>query len=475
MERKYKIILAVLIIFIIILALIATFLFFINKETSDSTSDQTSDTSQEDESLEIEYIAKLPHFGIEEDFDTSNDVSSLTADDLKDLGIKIVRTHGGPFVWDNIENEKGIYDFTLTDNAAATASDASVSIFASLWPYAVWDQEGNPECKVSGTIDAVAGRVPEYRCKPNDTTSYKNFLREMVERYDGDDDFGKSDISEEMKERIKKQPVIFWEVDNEVDLQDPDPSPFFVGTIDDYKELLEMTYVTIKEVCPDCYVAISAPARDTETFYEEILSTNYDAYFDIYNLHGGYDEIRSFVSEKPKPVWISEGGGGHGLDPEAKEETDPSEEGIAVDMVKTVLENANLGISSEVMSMVPDKAKLSTKEIEPGKEDEFYYAFLLDGDGNRTKSFEAIQTLTKHLEYFTKIEEISPSNKDITAYKFTFSDKDPEYVYYSESNTETVTPSLDNFSVEDLFGNEVAISDGSFETENENVYFVLDD
>jgi len=474
-NKKYKITIAILLIIVIILTSIAIFLFFINKKTSDSTSDQASDTSSEDESSEINYIVELPHFGIEEDFDTSNDVSSLSVDDLKDLGIKLVRTHGGPFVWDNVENTKGTYDFTLTDNAVATASDANVSIFASLWPYAVWDQENNPECRVSGTIDAVEGRVPEYRCKPNDTISYKNFLKEMVERYDGDDNFGESDITEEIKEKIKKQPVIFWEVDNEVDLQDPDPSPFFVGTIDDYKELLEMTYKTIKEVCPNCYIAISAPARDTEAFYDEILSSNYNEYFDIYNLHGAYNEIEQFTLEESKPVWLSEGGGGHGLDPQAKEEGEPTEEGVSVDMVKTVLENAKLGISSEVMSMVPDKAKLSTKKIEPGKEDEFYYAFLLDGDGNRTKSFEAIQTLTKHLEYFTNIEEVSLDNKDITAYKFTFSDKDPEYVYYINAldvYNERITPPLEGFIVEDLFGNQVDITNNSFEAEIENVYFL---
>ena len=52
----------------------------------------------------------IPFFGIEEDFDKSNDIVSLTSEDLRDLGVKIVRTHGGLFVWDSIEPRRGKFD-----------------------------------------------------------------------------------------------------------------------------------------------------------------------------------------------------------------------------------------------------------------------------------------------------------------------------------------------------------------------------
>jgi len=367
----------------------------------------------------VERTSSIPLFMIEEDFDKGNDIASLTSEDLRELNVKIARTHvGGPFVWDLIEPRKGEFDFTMTDNVVNEAFDSGISILASLWPYALWDQENKEEYRVAEEYTRencpLFEKIPDYRGKPQDMEAYKHFLRELVERYDGDDNFGSYPIDNSLKDKIRQNPIIYWEINNEVDL----PDVFFVGTLEDYFDLLKNSYEAIKEACENCQVVIGAPAGSIRDYYSTLLSLGARNYFDIYNLHVRLvqyiQDLEETVGTLNKPVFATETAVSKFFGTDAAEGA------------KMAILMAAAGYSSIGTSMAPSWVKYNTSSIggDPEKEEEFFKECLLFENGSKTPYYYALKTLATKLENFTSVENMGEGR-----YKFIVDNK-PVYVLW---------------------------------------------
>ncbi|MEA1925548.1 MAG: hypothetical protein U9M95_06740 [Candidatus Altiarchaeota archaeon] len=427
-----------------------------------TTTTSTSTTMTECSIPEIKGEGRygIPFFGIEEDFIQTNDLTSLTTEDIRELGVKIARTHGGPFVWDIVEPTKGTYNFTLTDEVVSQAADSEVTLLASLWPYALWDQGSIESCKVGGKIDAMRDRIPDYRCIPQDMQSHNIFLKELVERYVGDDDYGTQPITEEMKAKIRENPVRYWEINNEVDVgNNIDTAKFFQGTVEEYVDLMENSYNSIKEVCSDCQVIIAAPAADTKGFYTQVFNLGGRTYFDIYNLHCPIEVLKEFINPIDKPVIMTEAGGRAG----AK---------LAIEAVTLAFD----GVDSAMLTMTVDRAKVKSKNLEedPKKKstESFKEGFLLDGDGGRTSAYTAMKILTHELSGFKRVQSIN-TGKEVTGYSFLFNHKGPVRVYYvdKEGNEQETITVEGEATIKDINGN-IVKKTGSITIEKDNFYFV---
>jgi hypothetical protein len=431
--------------------------------TTTTSVETTTTTTTITTSTTTTTISKIPFFGIEEDFIQGNDLVSLTTRDIAELGAGIARTHGGPFVWDFVEPERGRYDFKATDKAVGEAADADITILASLWSYAMWDQGHLEGCKVGGEIDAVRDRIPDYRCKPQDMEAHNRFLKEMVERYDGDEDFGTQPITEEMKGKIRKNPVIYWEINNEVNIGDNiKTARFFQGSIEDYVELLKNSHETIKGACPHCQVIIAAPAGETGDYYREITALGGKEYFDVYNIHAPIQELQREIGTIDRPVILTEAGGMRGSD-----------------LAKEAVSLAADGVDSAMFSMTIDKAKLESKEdagepeggIDPKRQsDEFFEGFLLHRNGSRTSAYYSLQSLTRELGGFTKADRMD-TDGGVEGFMFSFEDRYPVYVYYSSKEGGKGDVNLSQEAeVVDLHGNRKLTK--TLSLEKDNVYFV---
>ena len=100
---------------------------------------------------------------------------------------------------------------------------------------------------------------------------YIFFVQKLVERYDGD---GIDDMPG------LKNPVKYWQVDNEPDL----------GTQDweGYAHLMEITYKAIKSACPECKVIMGGLAqgdRGLDKFFTPILKKLHGQYVDVFDFH----------------------------------------------------------------------------------------------------------------------------------------------------------------------------------------------
>lgn len=257
---------------------------------------------------------------------------SAGEDDYKQIygyGAKWARPHPGPFLWDSMQSESGAaFDFTLADDAVKKYEKKKIAVLATLWPFADWDQLAGADpasCAVSENDQFLADAreeegkgggdsyLPLYRCKPTDWAAYENWVKAVVERYDGD---RKGDMPG------LKIPIRYWEVMNEPDLEGENTLDFWKGNASDYVELLTRTHTAVKEADPSAKVLIAGAAGGSDEFLNFYRGVFQDETarnsFDIANVHCiSNDSYESFNVEPyknmlaefnldGKPVWVTE-------------------------------------------------------------------------------------------------------------------------------------------------------------------------
>ncbi|WP_420266363.1 FG-GAP-like repeat-containing protein, partial [Candidatus Magnetominusculus dajiuhuensis] len=198
-------------------------------------------------------------------------------------GISMSRAENGPFAWNIIEPEKGVYHFEFPDLAVKAAQANGIALVATLYPFASWDHP-NSTSAANEPLDFIWwDYITEY---PNDLNEYKSFVKAVVDRYNGD---GVNDMPG------LTQPVLFYEIGNEPD------SPSFKSAFSDgskYFTILKATYEAIKEVCPDCKV-VNGGAQDisSKTFWQTFLSQGGLNYLDYLNWHYNMDRQQGGASQ----------------------------------------------------------------------------------------------------------------------------------------------------------------------------------
>jgi hypothetical protein len=235
------------------------------------------------------------------------------------IGAGWIRPHPGPFSWGWIEKTEGQYDYSSTDEWVKAAQDKDIGILATLWPYADWDQRvcQKESCKVAETDmfyprakGASLEGIPRSRCMPCNLEGYREFVGRLVERYDGD---GVDDMPG------LTQPIRYWEVGNEPALRS-DELTFFKGTPKEYTDILNVTYDSVKNACPDCQVVqggMEGIDPKFTSYWDQVYKAGGGEYFDVGNIHyinngdlanlnvAKYRELLEKNSLK-KTIWVTE-------------------------------------------------------------------------------------------------------------------------------------------------------------------------
>ena len=236
------------------------------------------------------------------------------------------RAHPGFANWQEIEPREGEHHWEKIDQYVITAQENDIQILFTVWPFTDWDQE---RCNLRYKWQPNDwGKDPRHfislahrKGRPCDMGAYREFLRLLVERYDGDS-------KEDMPDLL--YPIKYWEIGNEPDgAYSPDVGGlFFQGSARDYFDILKTSYVTIKDTDPYAIVLITAlPSIIHHLGYGEVpewvcpdfnlielFELGVSKYFDIINLHefGNTEEVVRFMQRYgavDKPIWITEPGG----------------------------------------------------------------------------------------------------------------------------------------------------------------------
>lgn len=221
--------------------------------------------------------------------------------------------------WNEVERQKGRFDWFSTDQKVKEFSQMEVYPLVIIDPFANWDQDS---CHLEERYIADHGPEKGGKIKvgkPCDMNAYVRFLERAVERYDGD---GENDMPG------LTIPIKYWEIMNEPSMQGGSTGgmgeelKFFVGTPQEYLEILKTSYETIKRIDPEAKVAHAGMAgvqEDFRNFWTPIFEAGGANYTDIANIHTiSTDEQREdlyvirfkrFIKQfglGGKPIWITE-------------------------------------------------------------------------------------------------------------------------------------------------------------------------
>ncbi len=381
------------------------------------------------------------HFG----FDHAADAYDYAVD----LDVHWERPHPGPVVWGYIEKEEGEYNWEAVDHYIKRAQDYDFNLMLTIWPFADWDQitcHGD-ECQGAG----FERNLPLRRGKPCDLPAYKEFVRNVVERYDGD---GNADMPE-LRAGIK-----YWEVSNEPTMQEG-RLIFFKGTSQDYLEILKVTYEAVKEADPEAKVLHAGMASDPEdpmrrSFWGDVYDLGAEDYFDIANIHsigsGGEGiyilAMKEFLDRYgiEKPIWITE--------------VQYSELGLER-LNLTEEEWAEVIVRSFVYGFGNGAEKIFYVALK-GNPGESGPELTTRPQGKKKKAFYAFKTMVSKLDYFTSVKKISESQ-----YKFIINGN-PVYVLWgSGSIPEEIAGAL---KVTDIYGNETQMDTSDLDLGNSPIF-----
>jgi len=117
------------------------------------------------------------------------DLTEIHDERMRGKDGKWVRPHPGPFIWNGIEKEKGVFSWEETDKYVTYAQDHSQKTLATIWPHANWEQKS---CNRKKARSPFGKRFTKYLSKPCSMEDYKNTHRKLIESYDGD---GKKDMT----------------------------------------------------------------------------------------------------------------------------------------------------------------------------------------------------------------------------------------------------------------------------------------
>lgn len=391
--------------------------------------------------------------------------------------------------WNDIEETEGVYDWSFADQLIIDSQTDEVYTIFTIMPYANWDQDSCHGSEYEVEFDPEKGGDLKVG-KPCDMAEYKRFLADLVERYDGD---GEEDMDG------LKIPVKYWEIMNEPNMQGGSTGgmgeelKFFVGTPQEYLDILIASYETIKATDPTAKLVQGGMAGMQEQFlefWEYVFENGGGNYMDIANIHAiSVDErtmdlfvrdFKAFINsyDVDLPIFITE-----------------AQFGSLTDLPEDLDEFKELMVKSSVFSLASggDKIFYITnwrhwgEEINISKEEKEKEEFdkkekieeVLSEEGESVQ--EVYENIARRLGNFDTVtildEEVRSNHEDegYTAisgqYKFTSEDGDI-YVVWGEGNEldGSITGTLE---VTDIHGNAEIINSKDFEMTDIPVYIEI--
>ncbi len=359
--------------------------------------------------------------------------------DMVEMGIFWQRPHPGPFIWGRIETSPGVFNWHFCDEEVKRSQKYGVNIIATIWPFADWDQSS---ChSILSGVDLIFEELGNYRGKPCDMESYTVFISKLVERYDGD---GVDDMDGLVV------PVKYWEVSNEPSMQH-DFHTFFVGSAQDYLDILNVTYQAVKGADSDAVVVQGGMAGvidDHVEFWTDVIGLGGDSFFDIANIHSinsDSDSVNAFEFKEfldsqgvDKEFWVTE-----------VELGSIDKTGAGEDMGSSLVTNFVLAFYS-------------------GAEKIFYPGIMKNPDKkeiSKMNTFNALNTIISKIDYFISIEKL-----DEGQYKFILEDKTVYVLWGDGSIPEEITGQIKKT---DVSGQEIILNSDELVLSKSPVYIEI--
>ncbi len=349
--------------------------------------------------------------------------------------------------WGRMEPEKGVYNFKKLDRAVkavgrenlhAVLLVRALSSWGGTGSKAGWNKHGKHTVRKAGV--------------PGDMEGWKDFLRTLVDRYDGD---GRNDMPG------LNQPVKYWQIENEWLQQ-------WKGTPQEYMGFLKASYDVIKKEDPSASVISGGltltenaamvdgfikgsmevgGARGQRTVtrekilrggrYEKNVKAKFDVFFDKgadsfdivdfhsytadpYLVRGQAEWVRSMMKKRgyDKPIWSLEHAGPY---------LDYSESAHSAQVVQRYMIALESGVETICWS-----------SLVPAGNAHFVRLALQDRKGNKKPAYFTYALMTGKLKDATAFVRMDMGDKNIYLYRFTGQGK-AVYVGWVRSGSKTIS------------------------------------
>ena len=387
----------------------------------------------------------------------------MNLDEAIEIGNQITRLI---LPWWMVEPEEGEFTFDLPDLVIDMHYNARISPVITLQSNSEWATR-----EIGGS--EITGSSP-----PINMTQYERYVRTVVNRY--------------------KDKVEYWQIENEIgDTSIESSTRFWVGTKEEYLELLQHAYITIKQVDPDAKVVLQGFAdgmfilinegNTTIQKFFEYLMDNGSSYFDVIDFHQYFEPDTVYLEVNilketmskygyQKELICTEAGdldlrlfGKHLLNPD--EPIPIIEKFLSIDEVALkLMEIMGDGVTEQelidfaVFLKTNDQSRpilekyqaenlvkrvsltlgqgvkqihwLGMIDSEASVAVDWYWAMmpLIDADGRKKPHFYTYKLLIDEMGNFTSINEIS-FNPDEKIIRFNFSDKNNVYAIWGKNST----------------------------------------
>lgn len=353
----------------------------------------------------------------------------ITLAEHNNLGRRRLDLHraAGAFVgrndlwWSNIEVSQGIWQFDKADSTVNLFNEYGINLLGILCYSSAW---------------STNGYAPQ-----NDTeiNQFVNYAKTLASRYKG---------------KVK-----MWEVWNEPNLSEF-WSPYPNATI--YSSLLTKTYTELKTADPSLKIIGMVTSLVDLTFIESCFKLGAGAYMDAISVHPYQDptpptnmnaEIGKIYTLKTLmvkynvnvPIWITECGWQTMSMPLNTQ---------AIYLVKYYVELVSRKIVEKIYWFNLD-------DWQPrGSSVCCQYGILYD-DQTPKPSFMAYHVMTSLLHDFTDISKLTGMPTGITAFKSTFEDRNPIYIYWTDSGTKNASVPDDVNTKIDIYGKSESVYSGN--------------
>jgi hypothetical protein len=299
-------------------------------------------------------------------------------------------------LWQEGEPRPGQYRIAGGDSEIRKIQGAGLDLVVTLRPTSRWgvevDYAGLREQRPNQPWTRFSG-------PPRDMETWLAFVREVVERYDGD---GHRDMPNLVR------PIRYWQIGNEIRWQ-------WQGSLDEYLDLLKQTAVVIRDANPDARIILGALTdalaiartdtaqgsdadsrghRRTVEAVERVLKEGSDSY-DIVDFHA-YDDTPTGLGlivcwlrqriDPSKAIWSLENAGPF---------EDFSTARVSEDLVKRHLVMIACGVEGIFWSSLNP----TTGWSEP-----YLRLALLDEAGRATPAYHTYRLMTSQLHGLTSVE-----------------------------------------------------------------------
>ncbi|MHB8626619.1 MAG: GH39 family glycosyl hydrolase [Aggregatilineales bacterium] len=213
------------------------------------------------------------------------------------------------WAWKDLQPQNGAFDYSHLDAVARVAAEHHIQLLPILTAVPAWASTAPDQLKAQ-----YGNLSPVDRYRPKDMTDWLQYVRNVVERYDGN---GVNDAPGSPR-------INYWEVWNE-----PNIGLFWPPTPNaaEYLALLKATYQAIKATDPTAKVVLGGLANagfnaDGSSYLQTLYDLGGAPYFDVVSIHlysypplgiapvvKTVDSVRSLMDahgDKDKPLWLTE-------------------------------------------------------------------------------------------------------------------------------------------------------------------------